>query len=83
MYPDNPDASDRETAVSCSRRKYTGIGASAANVLTGHLRLGEPLYFNLMKTWEIDPFWKQVIVKFVGASAGIMTGSLTNTVGVV
>ncbi|OWY99351.1 hypothetical protein PHMEG_00029652 [Phytophthora megakarya] len=44
---------------------------------------GYPLYFNLMKTWEIDPFWKQVIVKFVGASAVFITGSLTNHVGVV
>ncbi|DAZ93775.1 TPA: hypothetical protein N0F65_010467 [Lagenidium giganteum] len=50
----------------------------------GSYGLFVPMYFNAMSSWQMDPFWKQVLAQAVsGGSAGIITAVLTNPMDIV
>ncbi|KAG2799597.1 hypothetical protein PC118_g20332 [Phytophthora cactorum] len=58
--------------------------APSSSIWWGSYGLLVPVYYNLMKTWPTDPFWKQVVAQGLsGASAGIITGILTNPMDIV
>ncbi|TMW67119.1 hypothetical protein Poli38472_012235 [Pythium oligandrum] len=43
-----------------------------------------PTYFNLMSSWDLDPFWKQVLAQALsGGSSGILTAVVTNPMDIV
>ncbi|CEG36880.1 mitochondrial carrier family [Plasmopara halstedii] len=58
--------------------------APSSSIWWGSYGLLVPVYFNLLQTWPSDPFWKQVVAQGLsGASAGIITGILTNPLDIV
>ncbi|RLN53625.1 hypothetical protein BBJ29_004736 [Phytophthora kernoviae] len=58
--------------------------APSSSIWWGSYGLLVPMYYNLMKSWQTDPFWKQVMAQGMsGASAGIITGILTNPMDIV
>ncbi|RLN92969.1 hypothetical protein BBJ28_00020327, partial [Nothophytophthora sp. Chile5] len=58
--------------------------APSSSIWWGSYGLLVPMYYNLMKSWQTDPFWKQVAAQGLsGASAGIITGIITNPMDIV
>ncbi|RLN87580.1 hypothetical protein BBJ28_00005886 [Nothophytophthora sp. Chile5] len=63
--------------------------APSSSIWWGSYGLLVPMYYNLMKSWQTDPFWKQgtlenmVAQGLSGASAGIITGIITNPMDIV
>ncbi|KAI9914284.1 hypothetical protein PsorP6_007339 [Peronosclerospora sorghi] len=58
--------------------------APSSSIWWGSYGLLVPVYFQLMQTWSADPSWKQVVAQGMsGASAGIITGILTNPMDIV
>eukprot|EP00644_Phytophthora_capsici_P012173 jgi/Phyca11/119420/e_gw1.38.38.1 len=64
--------------------------APSSSIWWGSYGLLVPVYYKLMKNWPTDPFWKQgtrcksvVAQGLSGASAGIITGVLTNPMDIV
>ncbi|KAK1931815.1 Solute carrier family 25 member 44 [Phytophthora citrophthora] len=58
--------------------------APSSSIWWGSYGLLVPVYYKLMKNWPTDPFWKQVVAQGLsGASAGIITGVLTNPMDIV
>ncbi|KUF98848.1 tRNA pseudouridine(38/39) synthase [Phytophthora nicotianae] len=58
--------------------------APSSSIWWGSYGLLVPVYYKMMKSWETDPFWKQVVAQGLsGASAGIITGILTNPMDIV
>ncbi|CAI5731052.1 unnamed protein product [Peronospora destructor] len=58
--------------------------APSSSMWWGSYGLFVPMYYELMKDWTTDPFWKQVMAQGMsGASAGIITGILTNPMDIV
>ncbi|CAH0479035.1 unnamed protein product [Peronospora belbahrii] len=58
--------------------------APSSSIWWGSYGLLVPVYYDLMKERSTDPFWKQVIAQGMsGASAGIITGILTNPMDIV
>ncbi|CAI5730743.1 unnamed protein product [Hyaloperonospora brassicae] len=58
--------------------------APSSSIWWGSYGLLAPVYYKLIKNWPIDSFWKQVLAQGIsGASAGIITGILTNPMDIV
>ncbi|TDH71514.1 hypothetical protein CCR75_007505 [Bremia lactucae] len=58
--------------------------APSSSIWWGSYGLLVPVYYDLMQTWPRDPFWKQVVAQgFSGASAGVITGILTNPMDII